>query len=138
MEARALARRVVLRFMAAACVLVVLATAAMPYSRRNPTLSGVWQDWGDSVWEYYYFAPTDCEYWRFKSNQQVRFTYKCTPGQWWQYSSNHGGYSPIGLGGVNNDFLGDDEAIHNVSTTWAFGYRWYQDCAYWFDRTDNN
>jgi len=141
MEARAFARRVVFGLMAAVCAVVLLATAAMGYVRRSPTYSGVWQDWGDNVWEYYYFAPTDCEYWRFKSNQQVRFAYKCTPGQWWQYTSTHGGFSPIGLGSVGNDFLGDDHNWHVVANTttqhWAFQYWWDQDCAYWLDTTEN-
>ena len=141
MKARAIARRAALAVLAAVCVVVLLATAAVGYVRRNPTYSGVWQDWGDNVWEYYYFAPTDCEYWRFKTNQQVRFAYKCTPGQWWQYTATHGGFSPIGLGGVGNDFLGDDHNWHAVDTRpghqWSFQYWADQDCAYWLDTAQN-
>ena len=124
--------------MAAMVAVVLLATSASSLSRQDPAFSGVWQDWGDGVWDYYYFAPTNSEFWRFKSNLQVRFAYKCTPGQWWHYSIQKA-YFTIGAGNVGDDFLGDDHTWHVVDAAknWAYTYWADQDCGYWMDTSQN-
>jgi len=136
MEARVSDRRFTMSLMTILCAVLLLATSANGLVRGG--LSGQWQDWGDGVWQYYYYAPTNSEYWRFASNQEIRFAYKCGPGQWWSYSQINTAdpWSPIGMGGVGNDFLGDDHNWHVVDSEWSYQYWWTQDCGYWQDTSD--
>ncbi len=118
-------------------ILAVFASTAGALTREG--LSGQWQDWGDGIWDYYYYAPTNAEFWRYKSTGETRFAYSINAGVWWSGKATDGGahdWRHMSDQGVGNTFIGDS-AVGNqfggLMGGWDFIFIDREDVGFWMD-----